>query len=88
MCVDVVDEKYQAINMPKPTIHSGDSFINKGRINIDWLTGESHITLPPAQIDRMAKNSIGLIIFLCSTMLISGALDLDLHMVTNLNRIE
>lgn len=86
--IDERDDKYQAISNPNVTIHKGISFINRGRINIDWLTGGSHIIIPPVEIDREAKSSIGVIIFMCSSVLINDALELDLHIVTNLNRIE
>jgi hypothetical protein len=86
--VAVKEDKYQAVNKPLNTINKGISFIRIGRMNIDWLTGGSQEIILPVQMDNIAKSSMGVIIFMCSSVLISGALELELHIVTNLNRIE
>jgi len=84
----VADEKYQATNSPILTMHKGINFIMVGRMNMDCLTGGIHIIILPVAIDIDARRIIGIIILACSQILINGAPELELHIVTNLNRTE
>ena len=83
-----MEDIYQATNSPDDTMHRGSNFINMGRMNRDWLTGGSHAIILPVEIDMIAKSIIGVIIFVCSSVFISGAPEFEPHIVTNLNRIE
>jgi len=79
---------YHDISNPKKIMEIGLNFIYWGKINRVWLTGGSHLIILPVQMDINARRIIGLIIALCSVILINAALDWVLHIVTMLNRIE
>ncbi len=78
----------QAKIKPKITRANGSNFMCVGRINIDWLIGDSHDINLPKQIDKVESINIGLIMFVYSLILIYEALSCDLHIVTILNRTE
>lgn len=86
--LEVLDVSSHEITNPRSTREIGASFIYWGKINEYCESGGSHLIILPVIIDMVANNSIGVIICTCSVILINEEQEFDLHIVTNLNRIE
>lgn len=85
----VVDvEKNQDKTRPVIIINSGMSFIDKGIINIDDLTGDIQDIMAPVATAHIDRTIIGIIIFMSSFIDINAGPMFGPHIVTNLNRIE
>ena len=79
--------RYAEIN-PKDTINNGINFIHVGSINIDDPTKGIHDIVAPATIDKDDKAIIGLIMFICSLVLIRVGPKNEPHIVVIENRVE
>ena len=66
-----IEDIAHAATNPIVTIITGLIFNINGRINIVELIGGIHDIAPPAIIDKVDSATIGLIIFICSFILIS-----------------
>jgi len=73
---------------PRITINIGRSFIYWGRINIEDLTGGSHVMAEPTIIANMNRSTIGIMISIFSLIEIIAGPVVGPHTVTILSRIE
>jgi len=79
---------HQAKISPMATMIKGVIFKDRGRINIDVLIGGIQDMALPATIERDERATIGLIIFIFSSMFTIRGPPYALHMTTRLNRNE